>query len=98
MSRFRSQRNEAFFNQNSRASQPVSLVAILREARLSGTLCITGKDLTSIPDDVFSDALEDGEAFWEVSPLVKLDLSFNKIAEIPNDIAMYKELKVIITT
>ena len=95
MSRFanRGERNEAFFNQHQAggrggsgggvAQGTQSLNALLRSCHSSGSLSLTNRDLSEIPLLLFSASLDEGEKFWEMVPLQKLDLSFNSICELP---------------
>lgn len=81
-------KNEAFFN---RSKQDSSLKTILRHARLNGTLSLTGKDLSGIPVEIFSNELEEGEKFWECEPITQLDLSFNRIGNVGSQMGAFAE-------
>lgn len=90
MSSFRRQgKNEAFFNKGE--SSDASLKTILRHARLNGTLSLTGKNLSDIPLEIFSNELEEGEKFWECEPITQLDLSFNRIGGIGPQMGAFPE-------
>lgn len=91
MSSFRGgRRNEAFF-QAKQDKQHSSLPTILRHARLTGTLSITGKDLSEVPLEIFSNELEEGEKFWECEPITQLDLSFNSIGSVGPQMGAFPE-------
>ena len=99
MSSFR-RRNEAFFKNNSSDGGGVgvetnSLVTILRHARKTGSLSITGKDLSAIPMELFSNELAEGEKFWECEPITQLDLSFNRIKEVGPQMAGFAEAQLM---
>jgi len=83
------ERNSAFFN-NQKAKPNASLQSRFKAARAHGTLSMTSCNppLTSIPAEVFDleKSIEEGEKFWEFEPLKSLDLSFNKITAIPNEV------------
>lgn len=69
---------------------------LLKNARISGRLNISNRNLNEIPSSVLK--LEDqlfGEKWWTVSPLLKLDISYNNISEIPDDLALHTELKTL---
>jgi len=93
MSRFthRGERNEAFFNQHQVGGRgggsggvapgSQSLASLLRACHASGSISLTNRDLTEIPLLLFSASLDEGEKFWEMVPLQRLDLSFNSICK-----------------
>ena len=93
MSSFRNRgRNDAFFNKvNHQGIGEASLTTILRHARKTGSLSLTGKDLSHIPIDLFSNELAEGEKFWECEPISQLDLSFNKIDVVGPQMAAFAE-------
>ena len=74
-------RNAAFFANNPTSS---SHTGWQKTARETGKVILQSKSLTAIPDAVFSlaDALEEGEKFWEINPLTKLDCSHNQIRSV----------------
>ena len=82
----RRERNTAFFG--NKPAAPVggdaALTKVYRSARQSGKLVLQNRGLAAIPDEIFAlaDALEEGEKFWEVHPLTKVDLSHNSIVAV----------------
>ena len=93
-------RNEAFFNRNSSSCTTLgvernSLATILRHARKTGSLSITGKDLSAIPLELFSNELAEGEKFWECEPITQLDLSFNRINNVGPQMAAFAEAQLM---
>ena len=99
MSHFgRGNRNEAFFNQHQVKGSDVvatnagALNSALRACHTSGSLSLTNKNLSDVPLQIFSASLDEGEKFWESVGLCKLDLSFNQISEIPEQIATLEDL------
>ena len=87
-------RNDAFFSRrDAGTSSDIALDAVLKAARKTGSLSLTSRDLSDIPLRVFSVAIpDDGEKFWEVEPLTKLDLSFNRLAAVPDEIGALQDL------
>ena len=83
------ERNSAFFNQQ-KVKPSVSLQSRFKAARAQGTLNMSScvPPMTSIPMEVFNleKFIEEGEKFWEFEPLKSLDLSFNKICCIPDEV------------
>jgi Leucine-rich repeat (LRR) protein len=87
------ERNPAFFKQGNSKGEADSgrgelsggLANIFKNARASGKLILTGRSLTSIPDEVFmlGTSLQEGEKFWELNPLSRLDLSSNMLKHLP---------------
>ena len=69
-----------------------SFNAVLRSSHTSGVLSLTNRNLSQIPLQIFSADLDSQEKFWECVPLSKLDLSFNQITSIPNEISTLEEL------
>ena len=95
MSSFR-RRNDAFFNNAvGRGVETNSLVTILRHARKTGSLSITGKDLSALPLELFSNELAEGEKFWECEPITQLDLSFNRINSVGPQMAGFSEAQLM---
>ncbi|KAJ1437174.1 hypothetical protein B484DRAFT_392942, partial [Ochromonadaceae sp. CCMP2298] len=80
-------RNDAFFQST---PKPSSLQTKFKNARAAGTLSLVSQNppLRAIPLEVFDlqSATEEGEKFWEFEPLRSVDLSFNKIVEVSEDI------------
>ena len=83
------ERNAAFFS-NQQAKPSASLQSRFKSARSQGTLNLSSLNppLTVIPKEIFDleKFIEDGEKFWEFEPLKTLDLSFNKVAVIPDEV------------
>jgi Leucine-rich repeat (LRR) protein len=99
MSHFdRGARNESFFNQHhvkgasSVATNGQAINASLRACHTSGVLSLTNRNLSDVPLQIFSTSLDEGEKFWEAVPLGKLDLSFNQISVLPEEVALLQEL------
>eukprot|EP00904_Undaria_pinnatifida_P014185 jgi/Undpi1/9898/HiC_scaffold_28.g12352.m1 len=86
------QRSPAFeLRTSAPESSAASLKKLLRQARASGSLNLTSRGLEEVPVQVFNltDGVEaaDGEKFWEVCELQRLDLSFNQIAQLPVEVS-----------
>ncbi|KAI9921463.1 hypothetical protein PsorP6_000305 [Peronosclerospora sorghi] len=80
---------------SSSTATPASAMAhSLRMARQSGSLNLSSRDFHAFPDEVFRfyELLEEDEHSWECAVLRKLDLSYNDIAEIPNQVETLKYL------
>lgn len=95
-------RNPAFFKQHqsigvkTSTSTTSSLDRIFRQARATGHLNLSDRKLNDIPIEVFQiDALEADEKYWEIMQLTKIDLSFNNISIIPNEINIIEELLIL---
>jgi Leucine-rich repeat (LRR) protein len=97
-------KNPAFFKQQQQQQQPVktststtsSLSRIFRQSRVNGHLNLSDRKLNEIPNEVFQiDALEEGEKYWEIIPLTKIDLSFNNISIIQSEINIIEELLIL---
>ena len=84
------ERNSAFFKQGKEDVESTSasggLQRLYKTARETGKLTLSGRSLSSIPDIVFtlSTTLDEGDKFWEVNPLTRLDLSSNVLKDIPS--------------
>jgi Leucine-rich repeat (LRR) protein len=67
----------------------LSLKRLYRQARASGSLNLSNKCLTEVPQEVcnLSESIEEDEKFWECVDLAKLDLCFNNISSIPTQVA-----------
>lgn len=63
-----------------------SLSQILKATRKSGFINLSNRQLIECPIELFtiSDNLDQDEKFWEVSPLTKIDLSYNEIINLPD--------------
>lgn len=87
--------NKAFFQQGpangTQALSTAHLKKKFQSARATGNLNLSSCNpaLTIIPKEVFflDQFLEENEKFWEVEVLKSLDLSFNGLSAVPNDIA-----------
>ena len=97
----RRERGEPFsqkFPSRDRAA-PVSnsLVCLIGRGHLEGTLNLSNKGLKFPPPEVFNVSLC-GESttvkFWETSPLIKLDLSFNEMKTVPPDVGLLNDLQI----
>jgi internalin A len=83
------ERNSAFFQQGKADSSSISrsggLSRLYKTAKETGKLNLSSRSLTDIPNEIFSleKTLEEGEKFWEINPLTRLDLSSNVISNIP---------------
>ena len=77
------ERNSAFF-QGSKSTTSSGSLGWQKTAKETGKVILQSKNLTTIPDAVFSlsEALEEGEKFWEINPLTKLDCSHNQIRSV----------------
>ncbi|ETV96612.1 hypothetical protein, variant 1 [Aphanomyces invadans] len=60
----------------------------LRQSRQSGVLNLSARDLKDIPEAVFypTKCMESDENLWECRDLVKLDLSYNDLVTVPQDV------------
>jgi Leucine-rich repeat (LRR) protein len=75
-----------------------SFKTLLRQARASGSLSLSNRDLSGIPPEVLliTESLDQDEKVWECLDLVKLDLSHNSIAALPADIDRLAPLRQLI--
>lgn len=84
-------KNSAFFQNNKlNGNSDIAsggLLGVYKNARASGKLNLSARSLTGVPDEVFTltTSLEEGEKFWEVNPLTKLDLGSNLLSCLPDD-------------
>jgi Leucine-rich repeat (LRR) protein len=64
-----------------------SLHTIYRQARASGNLNLSNKQMQTIPPEICDLAahIEEGEKFWECVDLARLDLSHNLLTNIPHE-------------
>jgi len=66
----------------------VNLDAALKRAKQNGTLSLQSRGLTVFPKEIVKfEELKVGDNWWEAAELQKLDLSNNKIPDIPIEIA-----------
>ena len=70
------------------------MAIILRHARKTGSLSITGKDLSAIPLELFSNELAEEKNSGNVSPS-QLDLSFNRINNVGPQMAAFAEAQLM---
>ena len=78
---------------------PAAAVAALRKALSSGAAALTGMRLQEWPAGVFDSALVvngEEDKWWEVAPLVKLDLSNNALVDVPDAVEGLADLSVLI--
>ena len=87
-------RNEAFFQSKRAGSTALSLNTQFRAARETGCLNLSSRHLQQIPSEIFClDAhVEEGEKFWEVYPLSKVDLSYNEISHLNQEFSQLVDL------
>lgn len=83
------EKNSAFFRNdklNGDSDIAGGLSGVYKSARASGKLILSARSLTTVPDGIFSLAtsLEEGEKFWEINPLTKLDLGSNLLSCLPS--------------
>jgi Leucine-rich repeat (LRR) protein len=66
-----------------------ALLEVLRGARSSGSLTLSGRKLLSVPPALLTlaDLRAEGDAWWEAVDLTKLDLSHNELASLPPGLA-----------
>ncbi|EEY53634.1 uncharacterized protein PITG_07321 [Phytophthora infestans T30-4] len=81
-------------SQEAPAAQNSAMARTLRLARQSGSLNLSSRDFHVFPNEVFRlyDELDEDEHSWECAVLKKLDLSYNEIAELPNEVETLKYL------
>lgn len=84
--------NSKFFEANNKKVGLKSLSHVCKEGRRSGGLNLSNRSLEAVPMIIFSEILDDDEKFWEITPCTKLDLSFNQIRSLPNEITSLTEL------
>ena len=81
------------------SSTPAHLLSIIKAARGSGSLNLSSKNLTdsTLPEELCSwQCATEGEKWWELMELTKLDISHNSIANLPPSIFLsLSELKVL---
>lgn len=87
-------RNEAFFQSGKGTSSTLSFSKLFKTARETGSLNLSSMQIREIPEQVFClDAhVEEGERFWEVNSLSKLDLSHNEITHLNPEFSNLTEL------
>ena len=81
------ERNSAFFQgKEVETSGSSGLSRLFKTARETGKINLSGRSLTEIPDTVFmlASTLEEGDKFWEVNPLSRLDVASNLLKNIPD--------------
>lgn len=86
------ERNTAFFKQGDLKDEAGNgetsggMLNIFKNARATGKLNLSARSLTVIPDEVFmlGTSLQEGEKFWELNPLSRLDLSSNVLRHLPS--------------
>ena len=77
-------------------------------AKKTGIVSLSSRNIENVPGELFNDDTEtvasssapinysfdsrDGPAFWELLPIVKIDLSFNKISTLPAEINFLVDL------
>jgi Leucine-rich repeat (LRR) protein len=105
MSNFRHKKNNAFFESTggregvvagSREGRNTSLQSASRHARQTGVLSVSNMGLTEVDDSLFDmETLQEDEKFWEINPCVKVDLSFNSLATLPDGICKLKDIQTL---
>lgn len=88
-------RNEAFFLKASAVSstREEAEPAVFRRSAQTGVLNLSNRGLCEVPAAVYDVTLQAaGEKFWEIVPLQKLDLSYNRIRTIPEGLVLLSEL------
>ncbi|GLD92906.1 hypothetical protein PINS_up001485 [Pythium insidiosum] len=78
----------------SASAGPLAMARAYRVARQSGQLNISSRGLTAFPMEILRlfELVEEDEKSWECVPLVKVDLSYNEIAVLPEEIHQLPEL------
>ncbi|KAJ0404854.1 hypothetical protein P43SY_007936 [Pythium insidiosum] len=81
-------------NGASASAGPLAMARAYRVARQSGQLNISSRGLTAFPKEILRlfELVEEDEKSWECVPLVKVDLSYNEIASLPDEIQQLPEL------
>ncbi|KAG7400963.1 hypothetical protein PHYBOEH_003553 [Phytophthora boehmeriae] len=76
------------------APQASAMARTLRLARQSGALNLSNRELRAFPTEIFRlyEDLDEDERSWECASLVNLDLSYNEIETIPDQIESLKYL------
>jgi len=88
-------RNEAFFAKASAVSstREEAEPAVFRRSAQTGVLNLSNRGLCEVPAAVYDVTLQAaGEKFWEIVPLQKLDLSYNRVRTIPEGLVLLSEL------
>lgn len=81
------------------AATPAAALTALRKALSTGAAALTGLRLQEWPPGVFDSALVvngEEDKWWEVAPLVKLDVTGNALTDIPEQIGALADLSVLI--
>ncbi|XP_050218364.1 plant intracellular Ras-group-related LRR protein 6 [Mercurialis annua] len=70
---------------------------ILKAARTSGSLNLSNRSLSDVPDEVYkiTDAAGDGDKWWEAVELQKLILAHNNIESLKEDLRLLSQLTVL---
>ena len=90
-------KNPQFANKLPKEGNKFSILTKLKEAHQSGNLIINCSNLQSFPEEILQyNELKLIEKFWEVFPLVKLDISDNFIQNIPDKICLFDNLSVVL--
>lgn len=81
------------------SSTPAHILSIIKAARSSGCLNLSSKNITesTVPEELCSwQSASEGEKWWELMELTKLDISHNSITKLPPSIFLsLSELKVL---
>ncbi len=81
------------------SSTPGHILSIIKAAKGSGCLNLSSKNITesTLPEELCSwQSASEGDKWWELVELTKLDISHNNIAKLPPNIfASLSELKVL---
>jgi len=91
-------RNEAFFAKASASasSKDEGGDAVFRRSAQTGVLNLSNRSLSDVPEAVYNVTLQAaGAKFWEVVALQKLDLSYNRIKNIPEGLALLSEMTTL---
>ena len=79
------------------AAAPAAAIAALTRAQQSGNVQLANLQLAEWPAAVFDASLmPDKDKWWEAHPLVKLDASGNALTAVPDEIAVLKDIAVLI--
>lgn len=89
----------------------VGIKNAFKHARKTGIINLSSRDLSEIPEQTFCEEIEapvpseisysfdarpdDDAKFWEIQPISTLDLSFNKLTQLPSSIANLGDLALI---